>query len=254
MSSIYRENVIIWDELKNIVVADVLLSLAFTLTLLGGLTNAFSSLNLFEYLLPISFIAVTLTFVLHELMHKFVAQHFGAIAAFKTSMTGLAITIISGMFGFLLGIPGATFIFTNKFTKREDGIVSLAGPLTNFAIFLVVLAIGLLLFSNFLSGVTTSLNPLSPNFLHASYLQNLLGITLFISLWLAFFNMLPIFPLDGSKVLAWNKAIYAIVILTIVALFLITGIFSLLELIFLIGFLLVIAYVFSIFSRGILLN
>ena len=36
------------------------------------------------------------------------------------------------------------------------------------------------------------------------------GIT--INLWLALFNMLPLGPLDGGKVLAWNAAVWGVVI------------------------------------------
>ncbi len=248
----FRENLILWDEVKNLLVADVVLSLAFTLTLLGGIQSAIASPGLLVYLLPMMFIVVSLSFVLHELMHKFVAQRFGAIAAFKTSLTGLAITLISGFFGFLIGIPGATFIFTDKFTKRQNGIVSLAGPMTNFVVFAAAFAIGTLLYRGFLPNVLNSLNPTGPTFYSTPYLQNLLSITLFISILLAFFNMLPIFPLDGSKVLAWDGRIYLAVIAVIFALLLL--IIPLISLIFSLILMLGLAYVFSAFSRGILLN
>ncbi len=248
----YRENLIFWDEIKNLVIADIVLSLAFTLTFLGGISGISGYTNLFLYLFPMFFVVVSLAFVLHELMHKFVAQHYGAIAAFRTSMTGLAITIISGLFGFLIGIPGATFIFTDRFTKEQNGIVSLAGPLTNFAVFACALAIGILLYPGFIANVTSSLNPFGSSFLATPYLQNLLSVTLFISILLAFFNMLPIYPLDGSKVLAWDKRVYFAVIIVIFALLLLF--IPLISLIFTLVLMLALAYVFSMFSKGILLN
>ncbi len=187
-------------EIRDIILADVVLTFAFALLLSGGLLTKGPKLG-FLVMLPIAAVAVTLSFVLHELMHKFVAQHYGAWAEFRTWPVGLVITIASSFFGFLIGIPGATYIFSNRFTKRENGLVSLAGPATNLVIFFVFLA------------AWTILNPLP-----ATYLAAAIGTVAFISLWLAFFNMFPIFPLDGSKVLAWDWRAYASVMLFIVVL------------------------------------
>jgi Zn-dependent protease len=188
------------EEVKNIAIADAVLILAFSLTFVGGIAglDAAGGINNFLQFIPIAALGVTLSFVLHELMHKFVAQHYGAIAGFRTSMTGLAITLFTGALGFLLGIPGATMIYASNFTKKENGIVSLAGPITNFVVFLVFVTL------------LYTVNP-NPN----SYLASAISFTLFISILLAFFNMLPIPPLDGSKILAWNKPIYVSVLAVI---------------------------------------
>ena len=208
-------------EIKDILLADAVLTLAFTITLSGGIFGIAGSTSraaqLIIELLPISFIGVSLSFVLHELMHKFAAQRFGAFAAFRTSTNGLAITLITSLFGFLLGIPGATVIYTNSFTKRENGIVSLAGPLTNFAVFAVFAAALILL------------HPAAQ-----SYMGFALDFIMFISILLAFFNMLPIFPLDGSKVLAWNPGVYAATMGTIFVLILFTRLIPISSIIFMI--------------------
>lgn len=230
MAFAYREHISGLNEIREILIADIVLIIAFSSTLAGGIL--FSNghfLSSFLYFVPIAAVAVSLSFVLHELMHKFVAQRYGAIAAFRTSTNGLLITLATGLMGFLLGIPGATYIYTNTFTKKENGIVSLAGPLTNFAIF------GIFLVAFF------AINP-SPQ----SYLGNMLSYTIFISILLAFFNMLPIFPLDGSKVFAWNKGIYIAMMGIIFALmYLFTGI-PLTE----VAYLVIIAFFFSFFYRG----
>ncbi len=190
-----RYNLSVTEEIKDIVIADVVLILAFTFTLAGGIgsmaANAGSFIRTLAYFLPIAAVGVTLSFILHELMHKFTAQHYGAIAGFRTSRNGLIITLITGFFGFLLGIPGATMIYTSRFTIKEDGIVSLAGPLTNFTVFAVFLA---------------ALYLIAPP--QGSYASAIITYTLFISIFLAFFNMLPIPPLDGSKVLRWSRPVY----------------------------------------------
>ncbi len=216
-----RENLPKLFEIKNLALADTVLVIAFTLTFMGGIVGLMSNSAglsaalgikgapaylVFVYLLPISFVGVTLSFIFHELMHKFAAQHYGAIAGFRASYNGLLITLITGMFGFLVGIPGATMIYTNNFSKKENGIVSLAGPLTNFTVFGIFLAIELA-FGNLLG----------------PYLSMMVSFTLFISILLAFFNMLPVFPLDGSKVLAWNKPVYFGTMAVIFALMMLTS-------------------------------
>ena len=208
----FRYNITGMEELKNIALADLVLVVSFSLSFSGGIAGAAASggIDTFLYYLPIAALAVTLSFVLHELMHKFVAQHYGAIAGFQTSMNGLAITLITGMLGFLIGIPGATVIYASHFTKKENGIVSLAGPLTNFVVFAVFFAL-LFLF-----------NPAPTSYLYAA-----LMFTISISILLAFFNMLPIWPLDGSKILAWNKPVYFAVIGVIFVLIMLFNIISL---------------------------
>ncbi len=227
-----RENTFLMQEIRDIVIADAVLILAMTLVLCGGIfsitSNPSSFVRSFVYYIPIVAVAATLVFVLHELMHKFVAQHYGAIAGFKTNTMGLMITLITGACGFLLGIPGATMIYAHSFDKRQNGLVSLAGPLTNFAIFGACLAIFFVL------------APAS-----TSYLYTALSLTLFISILLAFFNMLPIFPLDGSKVLAWNKPIY---FGTICIIFVLMMLFTPIP-IYVIILMVIVALFFSLFYR-----
>lgn len=217
MADFFKTHKIYSQEVKDLLLADIVLTLAFAFVFGGGSSALLRSPIAFLYILPISFIAVSLSFVLHELMHKFVAQRYGAIAAFKTSLNGLLITVVTSFFGFLIGIPGATVIYTDRFTRQEDGVVSLAGPMTNFIIFGVFFVIGVILFPNFISSIPNGLNQVATQ--TGNYLQNLVTFVLYISLLLAFFNMLPIFPLDGSKVLRWNIGIYIMVMAVIMAIF-----------------------------------
>jgi Zn-dependent protease len=186
-------------EIRDILMAYIVLSLAFSFVFSGGFLFHRFSFG-FLALLPIAMLAVALSFILHELMHKFVAMHYGAWAEFRTWPQGLLITIVSSAFGFLIGIPGATYIFSNSFTKRQNGIVSLAGPATNLVIFFIFAGIGL---------------ALGPG---TSYLQTAVGVVTFISLWLGFFNMIPFPPLDGSKVIRWNLGLYAVTMVAIIVL------------------------------------
>ena len=101
-------------------------------------------------------------------------------------------------------------------------------PLTNFVIFAAFLLMSVIF------------NPASN-----TYLYHVFSFVIFISILLAFFNMLPVYPLDGSKVLRWNKPVYAVVMAVIFALMvLFTGI-GLLNILIIIG----VAIAFSLFYK-----
>ena len=201
-----RENIPTKRELEDLLLADLVLAVAFDFAFQRGIEGV-GTAHHFIFFFPIALVAVTFSFVLHEYMHKVVAQHYGAVAAFRKSNTGLLITLITGLFGFIIGLPGATVIYTNYFTKEEDAYVSLAGPLTNFAVFAVFFALSLL--------------PL-----HSEYLLDMFTFTMLVSIILAFFNMLPIYPLDGSKVYRWNKLVYFAVMIIILLVLIVISMFT----------------------------
>jgi Zn-dependent protease len=240
-----RSNSLLSPEAEDLIIADLALTVAFAMVLSGGIFFG-AGLKSFLYLLPISFVAVSFSFVLHELMHKFVAQHFGAVAAFRRSDNGILITLVTSALGLLVGLPGATMIYASHFTKDEEGYVSLAGPLTNFAVFAIFFIVGSLLFPSFSHDIVSTFN--SGVFSQNIYLENVLGFTVFISIYLAFFNMLPIYPLDGSKVLRWNKPVYFAVMALIFILLI--SIISFNTMLFDLIFILIIALIMSSLSKG----
>ena len=245
-----RYNISFSAEFQDMLVADLVLSLAFeSIFIFGNIAAAMQNILAFLYYFPMFFIAITLVFVLHEYMHKVTAQRFGAIAAFRRSDIGLIITFFSSLIGFLIGLPGATMIYSSSFTKKEEGYVSLAGPLTNFAVFLIFFALGALIFPNFIGNVLFgNLLRTFANFSHLSYLYDTIIVTMFIALLLAFYNMLPIFPLDGSKVLRWDKRVYAASMVALFAIMaLVIGIGALFGSLI---FFMIFAFVLSLFYRG----
>jgi Zn-dependent protease len=184
-------------ELFQLLVAILALSGAFTILFVGSPLSGFR-LNLGEILtvyFPASILAVGTGVGLHEIMHKVVAQRYGYWAEFRYNPQGLLFAIIlAAAIGFLYGAPGATWI-SGPVTRRQNGWISAAGPATNIAITSVLMA------SFF------ALGPIQSEF-EAVLIAYLLTAAL-VNAILGAFNLLPIMPLDGAKIWAWNKAVYA---------------------------------------------
>ena len=182
------------QEIRDLVVAWLALGLAFALFL--GRPLAFgvvrdpttSSLVAFGGLILMSLLTVGVGFLLHELAHKVVAVRFDQVAAFRADYGMLGLAIAGGLAGFLFAAPGAVY-HRGRITARENGLIAVAGPVTNLV--LAVAFAPLLLVPGFVGVV-------------GAY-----GVR--INLILAGFNMLPWGPLDGRKVLAWSKPVFAAV-------------------------------------------
>lgn len=135
-------------------------------------------------MLAISLTAVGPGFVLHEMSHKFAARRYGYWAEFRMWPLGLVLALVTSILGVIFAAPGATYISGQGITVEQNGKISVSGPLTNVVVALVF----------------------SPIFILGSGFWGWLGyFGVFINVWLALFNMLPIMPLDGAKVFAWSK-------------------------------------------------
>lgn len=185
-------------EIEHLLRAWVLVSLAFAILITGfSLTATFAVAMLF------SAITAGIGFLGHELMHKYVAQRYGCWAEFRANDFMLGLMVVLSFFGFIFAAPGGVFI-ANHVTLRKNGIISLAGPLTN------------IVFGVLFAGLTFILPvPLQP--------LGLYGMN--INFWLGFFNLLPLPGIDGSKVLAWNKWVYAITFIASIVLAFGAGLF-----------------------------
>jgi Zn-dependent protease len=144
-------------------------------------------------LMPQAFVLVLLGFMVHEMAHKFVAQRLSLWAEFRSSAGGLGLALLLCIFTpVVFAAPGAVVIVGNA-TRRDGAVISVAGPLTNILIGFA-----------FLPFVHTGPNPpeLGPgigNFWQAGVLVMAL---------LAVFNLLPVPPLDGSKIARWSVPVY----------------------------------------------
>jgi Zn-dependent protease len=128
-------------------------------------------------------IAFTLSFLLHELAHKFTAQHFNLWAEFRLTMQGALITLISMFLPFKIIAPGAVMM-AGSATRETVGKTSIAGPVTNIILSILCIMV-------------------------AAVGQSLFMIVAFINAFLAAFNLIPFGIMDGLKVFRWNKAFWA---------------------------------------------
>lgn len=184
-------------ERKDLGIAWLALALAFTLALVGGFSATGVHLGTAALFFLLSLITVGVGFVLHELAHKFTAMRYGYWAEFQKDNQMLLVAVaLAALVGVVFAAPGATMIYGPTLSKKENGVISVAGPVTNL---LLAIPFGLLVIGGMMFDLGWFV-----------ILVGAVGVK--INAMLAAFNMLPIGPLDGKKVLAWNPAIFIVVI------------------------------------------
>ena len=180
-------------EVTDLLISWITLSAAFAFVFADGGFNVIG----FADALAIAAVAVGTGFLLHELAHKYVAIHFGAKAEYRAWSTGLIVAVaVAFLFRFIFAAPGAVYIYGKNVTLRENGIISLAGPLMNILIGIVGIA---------LVGIYGN-----------TQIGQVANVVASINLYLAMFNLLPFFVLDGAKVFAWNKLIWGLLFFPLV--------------------------------------
>ncbi|MHA1265795.1 MAG: AN1-type zinc finger domain-containing protein [Candidatus Helarchaeota archaeon] len=142
----------------------------------------------------------TLAFLLHEFGHKFMGIRLGNWSEFRLIKIFAILTAFSiiPLNPLKIVCPGAVQVTGD--TKTENmGKIAIAGPIVNLiqaGIFLLLA--GLL----FVQGDT-----IFNIFIIAAYLNAFLGV----------FNLIPIGPLDGRKVIRWDKLYYILVLIMLIA-------------------------------------
>ncbi|MDL5360531.1 metalloprotease [Halalkalicoccus sp. NIPERK01] len=167
-------------EIRDLLAAWVALGVAFALFFAGGAAGV--QRGGFLPLLLISMLTAGVGFLLHELAHKVVAVRFGQRAAFRADYGMLGLAVVSAMAGFIFAAPGAVY-HRGRITNRQNGLIAVAGPVTNLALALLFAPL-LLVPVEFVARL------------------GLYGVG--INLLLAAFNMIPFGPLDGRTVLSWS--------------------------------------------------
>jgi Zn-dependent protease len=196
-------------EEADLFVAWIAISISFAIIFIspGGFLNfnssRISAVTALIYF-GVSLVVVLCGFILHEMAHKFTAIKYGYWAEFrKDNMMLLVAVALASLVGVVFAAPGATMIYNMRadgrmISRDENGKISAAGPITN--LILCIPFAGLLLYGGISSGFGANL-------------FTLVGIVgLQVNAMIAAFNMLPVSVLDGRKVLAWNPAIFIVLI------------------------------------------
>jgi len=184
-------------EISSIIIAWLVLSIAITYQNFVGLFTGIGSLEI----VIAGFVATATGFIIHEMGHKFVAIRRGYVAHFRLWMWGLLLTLFIVVFsggGIVFGAPGAVYIapaamaaygydstYRPRDPEQENMVISAAGPGINLAF--AVAFLGLFLAA-----------PLG------SFLSTIAQFGFALNVGLGSFNMLPVPPLDGSKIFRKN--------------------------------------------------
>ena len=144
----------------------------------------------------IGLIVVVFAFLAHELAHRFVANKLGINAYFKMFPAGLVMGLLMMLAGLKFVLPGTVITTPYKFgrwkfknpksTLQEHGMIAFAGPAVN-----IVFALAFRLIPGYFAFINSAGVPffLRPDIINA---------------WIAFFNLIPVDPLDGAKIMRWK--------------------------------------------------
>lgn len=187
--------------------------------------------------MPVMLLAVGPAFLLHEIGHKIVAKKNGCWAEFRADPKGLQFGVILAFFlGFLFMAPGAVMV-AGLVTRRQNGHIAVAGPLTNLSLFIIGIPLWTIILG--ISGAfnVADLPTLSTGSKAYLYDGSIIWQSMLIdagvwwlsaNLILGLFNMIPWGPLDGAKVRDWSEpafyAVFCIFLIPVLSMFL--GIWS----------------------------
>lgn len=159
--------------------------------------NLSSFVNELIYTLP----AIVVALSVHEFAHAFIAYKLGDMSQKESGRLSLnplrhldplgTLSLLVFRFGWAKPVQVDPYFFRNK----KDGMIwtSVAGPIMNFIVgFLMVLCYGLMARYAGISVMTNSI---------MNYLFQFFLICAIMNVGLGIFNLIPIPPLDGSKVL-----------------------------------------------------
>lgn len=151
--------------------------------------------NPFEFFLVAGMLVVAIS--IHEFSHAFAADHLGdptpklagRLTLYPMAHLDPLGTLLLLFFGFGWGKPVPFDPFNLRDPKRDSAIISFAGPLSNLLMATV---------ASILLRIAVNL----PNLAVSAFLGDILNLFIYFNVLLAVFNLVPVHPLDGFKVVA----------------------------------------------------
>ncbi|MFX1254175.1 MAG: AN1-type zinc finger domain-containing protein [Promethearchaeota archaeon] len=190
------------SEKRDLLVGAILVLLVFISPSFALLGLWLDPLIFILLILGPGIVIVTTAFIGHELAHRFVSIRLGYFSSrFVLWREGTIFTLFSALLG-IMGLSGIIcpgFVLTEGvgITKDQSGKIAAAGPLTN-------LIFGLSFLTLFFTLPSLSLDAIILLFLRFVARQ-----AFWINISLGLFNLLPFGPLDGKKILDWNRTLFA---------------------------------------------
>ncbi len=197
-------------EKRDLLIASILVILV-SISIFGSPSGIINGILIFvsfitspNWWVPVGMISIfLLSFMGHELAHKFTAQHYGMWSEFRMTSMGYYLSAIAILFS--IPIFGTGTVYTSGASSREDNAkTNLAGPLSNFIIAsgLVIVAILAVLL----------LSPVS-----IVYVIFLVQYGIIINGVLGVFNMIPIQPFDGATIKDWSRPVWIVLTIALIS-------------------------------------
>lgn len=181
------------NEVRDLFIAFIVLSFCFAIASVG--LDAYGIVSIW----PIVMVGVGIGFILREVAQKLVAMKHGYGAEFKLWPIGLLIAFLTAFIGMVFAFPGEIRTHPDTITEEINGRIGVAGPMANMLLALIFMVISALIYPF----------SLHSQIIHLIYLICTIGFS--VNSFLAAFNLLPIYSLDGIKVLKWSAKIWIVV-------------------------------------------
>ncbi len=188
-------------ELKHLILGVLLMLESVFLMFVISFWNALSSYPSLFILIAILGGLVTIGFIGHELSHKFSSIILNHWAEFRLTTWYAVMTALIPWFV----MPGAVQVATSQASEKDMGKIAIAGPLFNCVLGIIFMLLGLLF--KLVSPITVE-----------DRMWWIFGFSAFMNIMLGGFNLLPVYVLDGKKIMTWSKGAWVGTLLALIGL------------------------------------